>query len=53
MGDGGLLSLRQGELSRAIPLLERAVGLCQDAFLILFPQDRSYLEGQQPQRARR
>ena len=29
----GLLSLRQGDLSRALPLLERAVGLCQDADL--------------------
>jgi tetratricopeptide (TPR) repeat protein len=27
----GLLSLRQGDLLRALPLLERAVGLCQDA----------------------
>jgi tetratricopeptide (TPR) repeat protein len=27
----GLLSLRQGDLHRALPLLERAVGLCQDA----------------------
>ncbi|MGH8067256.1 MAG: sigma 54-interacting transcriptional regulator [Candidatus Entotheonellia bacterium] len=26
----GLLALRQGDLSRALPLLERAVGLCQD-----------------------
>ena len=34
----GLLSLRQGELSRAIPLLERAVGLCQDAFSSYFPR---------------
>jgi tetratricopeptide (TPR) repeat protein len=34
----GLLSLRQGDLSRAIPRLERAVGLCQDADLpIWFP----------------
>ena len=29
----GLLSLRQGDLSRALPLLERAVGICQDADL--------------------
>jgi tetratricopeptide (TPR) repeat protein len=29
----GLVSLRQGNLSRAIPLLERAVGLCQDVDL--------------------
>jgi class 3 adenylate cyclase/tetratricopeptide (TPR) repeat protein len=27
----GLLALRQGNLSRALPLLERAVGICQDA----------------------
>jgi predicted ATPase/class 3 adenylate cyclase len=26
----GLLSLRQGDLPRALPLLERAVGICQD-----------------------
>jgi tetratricopeptide (TPR) repeat protein len=29
----GLLCLRHGELPRAIPLLERAVGLCQDGAL--------------------
>ena len=29
----GLLFLRQGELSRALPRLERAVGLCQDTDL--------------------
>jgi tetratricopeptide (TPR) repeat protein len=29
----GLLSLRQGDLSRALPLLDRAVGICQDADL--------------------
>ena len=29
----GLLSLRQGDLLRALPLLERAVGICQDADL--------------------
>jgi class 3 adenylate cyclase/tetratricopeptide (TPR) repeat protein len=29
----GLLSLRQGDLRRALPRLERAVGLCQDADL--------------------
>jgi class 3 adenylate cyclase/tetratricopeptide (TPR) repeat protein len=29
----GLLSLRQGDLPRALPRLERAVGLCQDADL--------------------
>jgi tetratricopeptide (TPR) repeat protein len=34
----GLLSLRQGDLRRALPLLERAVGLCQDADLpVWFP----------------
>jgi tetratricopeptide (TPR) repeat protein len=34
----GLLSLRQGDLPRAIPRLERAVGICQDAaFSGLFP----------------
>jgi class 3 adenylate cyclase/tetratricopeptide (TPR) repeat protein len=26
----GLLALRQGELTRALPLLERAMGICQD-----------------------
>jgi class 3 adenylate cyclase/tetratricopeptide (TPR) repeat protein len=29
----GLLSLRQGDLPRALPLLERAVGICKDAAL--------------------
>jgi class 3 adenylate cyclase/tetratricopeptide (TPR) repeat protein len=29
----GLLSLRQGDLPRALPLLERAVGICQEADL--------------------
>jgi class 3 adenylate cyclase/tetratricopeptide (TPR) repeat protein len=29
----GLLSLRQGDLPRALPRLERAVGICQDANL--------------------
>ena len=29
----GLLALRQGDLHRALPLLERAVGICQDADL--------------------
>jgi tetratricopeptide (TPR) repeat protein len=34
----GLLALRQGDLPRALPRLERAVGLCQDADLpIWFP----------------
>jgi tetratricopeptide (TPR) repeat protein len=32
----GLLALRQGDLHRALPLLERAVGLCQDADLPIF-----------------
>ena len=35
---GGLLALRQGDLPRAIPLLERAMDLCQDLnFLLWFP----------------
>ena len=35
----GLLALRQGDLSRALPLFERAVSLCQDAHLPLhFPR---------------
>jgi tetratricopeptide (TPR) repeat protein len=29
----GVLSLRQGDLPRAVPLLERAMGLCQDSDL--------------------
>jgi tetratricopeptide (TPR) repeat protein len=29
----GLLALRQGDLPRALPLLERAMGICQDADL--------------------
>jgi tetratricopeptide (TPR) repeat protein len=34
----GLLSLQQGDLPRALPLLERAVGICQDADLpVYFP----------------
>jgi tetratricopeptide (TPR) repeat protein len=32
----GLLSLRQGDLSRAFPLLEQAVGLCQDMDLSFY-----------------
>jgi tetratricopeptide (TPR) repeat protein len=32
----GLLALRQGDLPRALPRLERAVGLCQDADLPIF-----------------
>ena len=31
-----LLALRQGDLYRALPLLERAMGLCQDADFQLF-----------------
>jgi tetratricopeptide (TPR) repeat protein len=35
----GLLSLRQGDLPRALSLLERAVGICQDAdFRLWFPR---------------
>jgi tetratricopeptide (TPR) repeat protein len=33
---GGLLALRQGDLPRALPLLERAVGLCQEADLPVY-----------------
>ncbi len=32
----GLLALRQGDLRRALPLLERAMGICQDADLALY-----------------
>jgi tetratricopeptide (TPR) repeat protein len=32
----GLLALRQGDLPRALPLLERALGICQDADLPFF-----------------
>jgi tetratricopeptide (TPR) repeat protein len=32
----GLLALRQGDLPRALPLLERAVGICQEADLPLW-----------------
>jgi tetratricopeptide (TPR) repeat protein len=32
----GLLALRQGDLPRALPLLERAMGICQDADLPLW-----------------
>jgi tetratricopeptide (TPR) repeat protein len=32
----GLLSLRQGDLSRALPLLERAMGICREADLPAF-----------------
>ena len=35
----GLLALRQGDLPRALPLLERAMGICQDADLpVFFPR---------------
>jgi tetratricopeptide (TPR) repeat protein len=33
---GGLLALRQGDLPRALPLLERAVGICKDADLPVY-----------------
>jgi len=40
----GLLALRQGDLPRALPRLERAVGLCQDADLpVWFPWDGGVL----------
>jgi class 3 adenylate cyclase/tetratricopeptide (TPR) repeat protein len=32
----GLLALRQGDLTTALPLLERALGICQDADLPVF-----------------
>jgi class 3 adenylate cyclase/tetratricopeptide (TPR) repeat protein len=32
----GLLALRQGDLARALPLLERAAGLCQEAGLPVY-----------------
>ena len=32
----GLLSLHQGDLPRALPLLERAVGICQEADLLAY-----------------
>jgi tetratricopeptide (TPR) repeat protein len=32
----GVLALRQGNLSRALPLLEQAMGICQDMALSLF-----------------
>jgi class 3 adenylate cyclase/tetratricopeptide (TPR) repeat protein len=32
----GLLTLRQGDLPRALPWLERALGICQDAGILLF-----------------
>jgi class 3 adenylate cyclase/tetratricopeptide (TPR) repeat protein len=40
----GLLALRQGDLPRALPLLERAVSLCHEADLpIFFPQTAAAL----------
>jgi len=33
-GGSGRLALRQGDLSRALPLLERAVSICQDAGIL-------------------
>jgi len=33
---GGLLALRQGDLPRALPWLERAMGICQDADLPIY-----------------
>jgi tetratricopeptide (TPR) repeat protein len=40
----GLLALRQGNLPRALPLLERAVGICQEANLpIFFPSEAAAL----------
>jgi class 3 adenylate cyclase/tetratricopeptide (TPR) repeat protein len=38
-GVAGLLAIRHGDLDRALPLLERAVGLCQDTDLLVpFPR---------------
>jgi tetratricopeptide (TPR) repeat protein len=40
----GLLALRQGDLRRAFPRLERAVGLCQDVdFPVYFPWTAAHL----------
>ena len=40
----GLLALRQGDLPRALPRLERAVGLCQEAVLpVYFPWTAAHL----------
>jgi class 3 adenylate cyclase/tetratricopeptide (TPR) repeat protein len=42
----GLLALRQGDLPRALPRLERAMGLCQDADLpFYFPRMAAALGG--------
>jgi len=41
---GGLLNLRQGDLHRALPLLERAMGICQEVDIqIYFPSIASAL----------
>jgi tetratricopeptide (TPR) repeat protein len=40
----GLLALRQGDLPRALPCLERALGICQDADLpVFFPMTAAAL----------
>src|SRR5215471_7629499 len=42
----GVLSLLQGDLPRALPLLERAVGICQEADLLSwFPRTAVMLGG--------
>jgi tetratricopeptide (TPR) repeat protein len=42
----GMLALRQGDLHRALPLLEQAVGICQDAHLpVWFPRMAAALGG--------
>ena len=42
----GVLSLLQGDLPRALPLLERAVGICQEADLLSwFPRTAAMLGG--------
>jgi tetratricopeptide (TPR) repeat protein len=44
LGGTGLLALRQGDLPRALPRLERAMCLCQEASLPLyFPQQAVFL----------
>jgi tetratricopeptide (TPR) repeat protein len=46
---GGLLALRQGDLPRVFPVLERAVGLCQDADLpVWFPMVAGALRAAYP-----
>ena len=51
----GLLALRQGDLPRALPLLERAMGICQEADIpVCFPwMARGLGRGVHPGRARR